>query len=136
MAIDDPDDVARAGDDALDEVDLRLARRRPVARGVLVAALVATGVRLGAERRVEDDDVADLRIAEAVADPVDEHALADRERGDHRLARDSVRLDQERLDVEREGERHGDDDDELDERAARRLLLGLHAWSSAAADAS
>src|SRR4051812_270328 len=141
MAVDDADDVARARDDALDEVDLRLARRRPVARGVLVAALVATGVRLGAERRVEDDDVAALRIAEAVADPVHEHALADRERRDHRLARDAVRLDEERLDAERERERHGDDDDELDERAARRLLLrrlllGLHASSPAGADAS
>src|SRR4051812_12142104 len=140
MAVDDPDDVPPAGRDALDEVDLRLARRGPVARRVLVAALVAAGVRLGAERRVEDDDVADLRIAEAVADPVDEHALADRECRDHRLARDAVRLDEERLDAERERERHGDDDDELDERAARRLLvgrllLGLHASSPAAADA-
>src|SRR4051794_41602908 len=80
MAVDDPDDVARAGDDALDEVDLRLARRGPVARRVLVAALVAAGVRLGAERRVGDDDVADLRVAEAGAGPGDGHAPAGPER--------------------------------------------------------
>src|SRR3954463_1488621 len=70
VAVDDADDVAGAGDDALDEVHLRLARRRLVARGVLVAALVAAGIGLGADGRVEDDDVADLRVAEAVADPV------------------------------------------------------------------
>src|SRR3954454_23156351 len=121
VAVDDADDVAGAGDDALDEVHLRLARRRLVARGVLVAALVAAGIGLGADGRVEDDDVADLRVAEAVADPVDEDALADREGRDHRLARDAVRLDEERLDSERESERHADDDDQLDERAARRL---------------
>ena len=63
---------------------------------------------------MEDDDVADVRIAEAVADAVDEHALTDVERRDHRLGRDAVRLDQERLDAERETERHGDDEDELE----------------------
>src|SRR4051794_38614088 len=123
VAVDDPDDVAGAGDDALDEIDLRLALGRLVARGVLVAALVAARVGLRPDGRVEDDDVADLRVAEAVADPVDEHALADRERRDHRLARNAVRLDEEGLDPERERERDADDDDELYERAARRLLL-------------
>ena len=40
------------------------------------------------------------------------------ERRDHRLARDPVRLDEEGLDAEREPERDGHDDDELEERAA------------------
>ena len=62
--------------------------------------------------------------AEALADPVDEHALADLQRRDHRLARDAVRLDEERLDAEREPERDGDDQDELDQRARRRRRLG------------
>jgi hypothetical protein len=88
--------VAWAGDDALDEVDLRLARRRTVAGGVLVVLAVAARVGLRTGGRVEDDDVADLRVAEAVPDAVDEHALADLERRDHRLARDAVRLDERR----------------------------------------
>ena len=57
------------------------------------------------------------------ADPVDEHALADLERRHHRLARDAERLDEERLDAEREAERDGDDRDQLDQRAAGALLL-------------
>src|SRR3954470_14337766 len=99
VAVDDADDVSRSGDDALDEVHLRLARRGLVAGGVLVAGPVAAAGGLGAGRRMEDDDVADLRIAEAMADAVDEHALADLERRHHGLARDPVRLDEERLDA-------------------------------------
>jgi hypothetical protein len=68
---------------------------------------------------VEDHDVADLRLAEALADAVDQHALADRQRRHHRLARDLVRLDQERLDAKRKSERHHHDHDELHQRAAR-----------------
>src|SRR3954447_10507972 len=129
VAVDDPDRVARAGHDALDEVDLRLAGGRAVARGVLLAAPVAAGVGLRAGGRVEDDDVADLRVAEAVAEAVDEHALADLERRDHRLARDPVGLDEERRDAEPQPEGDDDDDDELHQRSARRLLLwpGPHA---------
>src|SRR3954449_12080538 len=44
---------------------------------------------LGPGRRVEDDDVADRRVAEVRAEPVDEDALPDLQRGDHRLARDA-----------------------------------------------
>ena len=73
---------------------------------------------LGAVRRVEDDDVADVGIAEARADAVDEHALADLQRRHHRLGRDPVRLDQERLDAQGEAERDRDDQDELEERAS------------------
>ena len=105
--------------------------------------------RLGARRRMEDDDVADLRVAEALADAVDEHALADLEGRDHRLARDPVRLDEEGLDPERQAERDRDDQDQLEERAARRLLLassrlvvggglaaaGASAWASPSASA-
>ena len=62
-----------------------------------------------------------------VADPVDEHALADLERRHHRLRRDPVGLDEEGLDAEREPERHGDDHDQLQQRAGRRFaaLLAL-----------
>src|SRR3954447_12709605 len=84
VPVDDPDGVARAGDDALDEVHAGLARRRAVAGGVVVVLAVAAGVRLRSGRRVEHDDVADLRVAEAVSDAVDEYALANLERRDHR----------------------------------------------------
>src|SRR5688572_32651111 len=82
---------------------------------------------------MEDDDVTHRRVGEPLADPVDQHALAHLERRDHRLARDAVRLDQQRLDAEREPERHGHDDDELDEPAVRRLLGAAHALSADAA---
>src|SRR4029079_19591437 len=81
------------GDDALDEVDVGFLRRRLVAdlalrrRGAARAAAV-----LGARGRVEDDDVADVRRPEALADPVHEHALALDQGRDHRLARDAIRL--------------------------------------------
>ena len=64
---------------------------------------------------MEHRDVADVGRRRSGSDPVDEHALADLERRDHRLRRDAVRLDQERLDPEGETQRYGDDDDELDE---------------------
>ena len=66
--------------------------------------------------RLEDHDVAAVRVAEAEAHPVHEHALADLERRHHRLAGDAERLDEEGLDPEREPERDHDDDDQLDER--------------------
>src|SRR5918994_550712 len=62
--------------------------------------------------------VAQAWIAEARADAVDQHALADLERRHHRLRRDPVRLDEERLDAERQPEGDDDDQDELEERAA------------------
>src|SRR5919206_3533654 len=136
VAVDDLDRVARPRDDALDEVHAVAPRRRPVAGLVLAEARVAAGVRLVADRRVEDDHLAHVGRAEAVADPVDQHPLADLERRNHRLAGDAIRLDQEGLDAERQAERDDDDDDELDQRAARRLLLLPHARSSAAGSAS
>src|SRR4051812_4915533 len=143
MAVADVDPVARAGDDALDEVHVGLLVGRQVARGARLAVAVAARVGVRPRRRVEHDDLADVRVVEAVAQPVDEHALADLERRDHRLARDPVRLDQEGLDAEGEADRDDDDDDELDERAARRpLLLGpagaeqAHCLSSSAVPAS
>ena len=86
MAVADRDLVAREADDALDEVDARLLRRRLVARRDGRPVGVAAGVALAlcAGRRVEDDDLADLRIVEAVAQAVDQHALADLERRQHR----------------------------------------------------
>jgi hypothetical protein len=122
----DVDRVARAGDDALDEVDVGAAPGRLVARLSLAAVAVAAGVGVRALGRMEDDHVADPGVGEAVADAVDENALADLQRRDHRLARDAVGLDEEGLDAERQPQRHGDDDDQLEERPAGRLLLGGH----------
>src|SRR5215207_6933877 len=60
----DRDPVTRAGDDALDEVDVGLPACRPVADLPLGRRTAAARVvLLGAGRRVEDDDVADVRIA-------------------------------------------------------------------------
>ena len=84
--------------------------------------LDAAAVVVGARRRLEDEDVAALGVAEAEADAVDQHALADLEGRHHRLARDPERLDEERLDAEREAERDRDDRDQLDERAAQRCF--------------
>ena len=72
---------------------------------------------------MEDDDVADLGVAEVVDHPVDEHALADVERGLHRRRGDLVRLDDEGLDQQRQADRQGDDHDQLEERAAPRCRL-------------
>ena len=71
-------------------------------------------------------NAATVAIGEAVADPIDEHPLADLQRRDHRLAGDAVGLDQKRLDAEGEAQGNGDDDYELEERPAGRLLLGGH----------
>ncbi len=73
---------------------------------------------------MEDDDVADLRIAEVIADPVHQHSLADVEGGLHGLRRDLVGLHHERLDQQRQADRQGDDDHQLDERAAPRCRPG------------
>ena len=120
MACGDLDLVARPRHDTLDEVHVRLLRRGLDAHLALrrrtASALVPL---LGAGRRMEDHDVADLRVPEAGADAVDEHALADLERRDHRLTRDAVRLDQERLDPERQAERDGDDQYQLEQRTRR-----------------
>jgi hypothetical protein len=64
---------------------------------------------------MEDDDVADVRIAEVVNDPVDQHPLADVERRLHRLGWDLKRLHRPGLDGEREADRAGDDEDQLEE---------------------
>ena len=54
-----------------------------------------------------------------VADPVDQHALADLQGRDHRLARNPVRLDQEGLDAQGQAEGDRDDQDQLEQRARR-----------------
>ena len=133
VAVDDGHPVARARHDALDEVDVRALGGGLVARlagGRRAAAALVVGLRAG--RRVEDDDVADVRVGEAGADAVDQHPLADLERRHHRLRRDPVRLDEERLDAEREPEGHRDDQDQLEERAGRRRPA-LHLYFSASA---
>src|SRR5204863_430589 len=68
VAVADRDLVAREADDALDEVDARLLRRRLVARRDGRPVGVAAGVALAlcAGRRVEGDDLADL-VHRAVA---------------------------------------------------------------------
>src|SRR5829696_3298719 len=104
-------------DDALDEVGVGALLRRELARCArsLLCAL-HRGVVVGALRRLEDDDVSALGVAEARRDPVDQHTLPDGQGGLHRLARDPERLDEELLDAQGESERHHDDDDELEER--------------------
>src|SRR5829696_1530922 len=126
VAVLDRQPVARSGHDALDEVDVGLLLRRPRADLALGRRAAAAGVvALRPGGRVEDDHVADVGVAEAVADSVDEDALALDERRDHRLRRDPVRLDEERLDAERQAERDGDDHDQLQQRAgSRRAPLG------------
>jgi hypothetical protein len=122
MPVAEHDPVAAEPDHPLDE---RLvgplggwacARLRRAGPGAVGAAHGRVGV--GARWRVEDDDVAQLRLrAEPVADPVDEHAVADLERRLHRRARDPVRLDRVRLDRERERPRDRHEEDQLEQRA-------------------
>src|SRR6476661_5203259 len=135
VAAADVDAVAGEADHALDVVDARAAARGAVAGLPLFAVRVAADARLGADGRMEHDDLADVRVAEVVSDAVDEHALTDLQRRDHRLAGNLVRLDQEGLDGQRETEGDRDDDDELDDRAPRRLRgrARAHALSSLAA---
>src|SRR5262249_52056563 len=125
--------VARDADDALDEVLVRARRRRSRAGDAALGAVVERAlagdpalVRVGALRRVEDEYVPHLRIAEVVPYAVDEHALADREGRLHRAARDPVRLDDERLDPERKAEGDGHDEDQLQQRAGGGLRLAPH----------
>ena len=115
--------VAADGDHALDEVRVRALIGGPGARAALRLALAADVV-VGPPRRLEHHHVATLRVAEPQAHAVHQHALAHREGRHHRLARDPEGLDEERLDAERQSERDGDDRDQLDERAGRRLFLG------------
>ena len=79
---------------------------------------LGTALRVSVDRslgRVEDHDVPDLGVAEVVADPVDEHPLADVQRRLHRAGGDLVGLDDEGLDQERQANRQRDDHDQLDE---------------------
>src|SRR5512144_1569469 len=117
--------VAGTRDYPLDEVDARLLRRRLIAGGAAaparsgprVPALTTTAAAaVRALRRMEDDDVPDLGVLEVVEEAVDENALADVECGLHRLRRDLVGLDDERLDPQRQPESERDDDDELEAR--------------------
>ena len=100
-AVADRDRVARAGDDALDEVHVGLLGRRAcrTRRPCLGCSPhwspVADSAPTGGWKTTMSPTCG---IAEVRADAVDEHALADVERRHHRLARDAVRLDEERLD--------------------------------------
>ena len=67
-------------------------------------------------RRMEHDDVAPVGVAHLVVHAAHQHALADVERRLHRLARDPVRLHQQRLDPERQADRDRHDHDQLDQR--------------------
>ena len=60
--------------------------------------------------------------AEAVAEAVDEHPLADVERRLHRPARDPVGLHEQPLDRQRDGQRHDHDDDQLGDLTAGEVL--------------
>src|SRR4051795_6976361 len=122
----DVDRVPRSGNHALDEVHAGLGAGGTVTGLALAAPAVAARVVVRALGRMEDDHVADARIGEAVADAIDEHALADLERRDHRLARDAVGLDEEGLDAKGQPECDRDYDDKLEERTAGRLLLRGH----------
>src|SRR4051794_24073597 len=75
--------------------------------------------------RLEDDDVAATRVVQLVAELVDEHAVADLERRDHRLGRDVEGLEDERADDDRDDERGDDEDAPLHRRPAAPLVLFL-----------
>src|SRR4051794_19642217 len=77
VPVDDAQTVAGAGHDTLDEVHVGPLRGRLQAHLARRRLLAAHVVLLGAGRRVEDDHVAHVRVREARADAVDEHALAD-----------------------------------------------------------
>src|SRR4051812_37730337 len=82
--------VARPGDDALDEVHARFVGVRLGAGGT--ACRDPVGDRpaflvLGIGGRMEDDDLADVRVAEVQLQAVHEHALPDGQRRFHRAAR-------------------------------------------------
>jgi hypothetical protein len=119
----DPQPIAADGDDPLDEVRVRELRGRLGACLAVLARHTALVSAVGPDRRMEDDDVADRRIADVVADAVHQDPLADFERRQHRLRGDLVRLDDEGLNAERESDRERDDDDELDERPEAGLRL-------------
>ncbi len=129
VAVVDAELVARPGDDTLDEVRVRLLGDRLRARLALGLGRPAHRAwSVSALRRMEDDDVADRGVAELVGEPVDENALVDLQRRDHRTGRDLVRLDDVCLDQQRQADGKGDDRDELDERAgcalrARHLVV-------------
>ncbi len=128
----DVDRVARAGDDPLDEVHARLHRFRLRAGGSAELDDVRcrpADLFLGFLGGVEHRDLTDVRFAEVRADPVDQHALADRERRFHRAAGDAVGLDDERLDAERETECHRDDHDQLHDRVPRDAGDLAHAYT-------
>src|SRR3954447_257298 len=94
--------IAGNGHDALDEVRVRprRGRRRTGLVGLLLRR--AADVLVGAAWRLENDDVAAVRVAESRRHTVHQHPLADDQRRLHRLARDAERLYEEGLDAQRE----------------------------------
>jgi hypothetical protein len=112
MPVLDVEAVPGAGDDALDEVLLRLLVGALRARLVGLALRPAFLPAIGTRRRVENHHVPDRgRSAQRVAQAVHENPLARHQRGLHRRRGDLVRLDEERLDPERQADRHRDDHD-------------------------
>ena len=136
VPVDDRDPVAGQSDHALDEGLARLLGPRDPARPLTGAACLAL-VRVQAaerivRRRMEDDDLPDVRAAEVVPETVNEDALTQADRRQHRAARDPVRLDDERLDRQRQSERRGDDQNQLHDGADRRLPVPAHPPASPA----
>src|SRR3954468_12972223 len=118
------DPVARQRNDALDEIVLRLIGRRLLARTpIRRLGRYPALLRIRTLWRLEHHHVAAARVAKMRSEAVDEHALTDLQGRHHGRARDPERLDEERLDPDREAERHDDDDHELDRRVGRALLL-------------
>src|SRR3954447_22348312 len=122
MAVVDRERVAWARDDALDVVLIRLLgalRGTGLERRMRGTAAVV----VGPDRRMKDDDVADVGILQVIDEAVHQHPLADVERGLHRSRGDLVRLDHEGLNQERQANGESDDHSERDQRAARRRWL-------------
>ena len=66
----------------------------------------------------EHDHVATAEVADVVGELVDEDPVPDLERRVHGLGRDVEGLDQERLDEDRHGERHEDEERRRSDEAA------------------
>ena len=114
-------------------VDVHVRRRdatvspgRPMTR--FTRSLMSSFVR---RRRLEHDDVAAVHRVQLVRELVDEHAVVRLQRRDHRLRRDVERLEQERLDQQRDGERGADQDHPLDRPASVPRFACAAARSSA-----
>src|SRR5262245_40311674 len=95
--------VAADPDDALDEVGL-------------------TRVAAPRFRRIEDDNLAPLRVAEVVDEFVHQHPVIDVERVLHRLRRNVERLQHEGADQDSDDDRNAEEDRKFTPECARTLL--------------